>query len=180
MDVSASGEGCLALRAGARSPGLCLGTHRRGALSSHLPLVTLQRLVVEQAARGSSPPDLRLQYLHQMQANHEVRPFGGPCPEPSTLRGSTGVTHTGTCVSPSLAGPPSPLSPESGLGSCCRGQMRAEWARSGCSTLAGTFPSPGDGVSPQPQPHLLSLGVITLRSQRSVFPGPPATCPARV
>ena len=126
MDVSASGEGCLALRAGARSPGLCLGTHRRGALSSHLPLVTLQRLVVEQAARGSSPPDLRLQYLHQMQANHEVRPFGGPCPEPSTLRGSTGVTHTGTCVSPSLAGPPSPLSPESGLGSCCRGQMRAE------------------------------------------------------
>lgn len=84
MDVSASREGCLALQAGARSPGLCLGTHRRGALSSHLPLVSPQRLVVEQAARGSSPPDLRLQYLHQMQANHEVRPFWGPCPEPST------------------------------------------------------------------------------------------------
>lgn len=150
MDVSASGEGCLALQAGARSPRLCLGTHRRGALSSHLPLVSLQRLVVEQAARGSSPPDLRLQYLHQMQANHEVRPFGGLCPEPSTRWGSTGVTHTSTCVSPSLAGLPSPLSPESALGSCCRGERRAEWAQLHCSTLARTFPSPGDGVSPQP------------------------------
>lgn len=150
MDVSVSGEGCLALWAGARSPGLCLGTHRRGALSSHLPLVSPQRLVVEQAARGSNPPDLRLQYLHQMQANHEVRPFGGPCSEPSTRQGSTGVTHTSTCVLPSLVEPPSPLSPQSGLGSCCRGEMRAEWARSRCPTLARTFWSPGDGVSPQP------------------------------
>ena len=57
------------------------------------PCIPPQRLVVEQAARGSSPPDLRLQYLHQMQANHEVRPFGGPCPEPSTRQGSTG-SHT--------------------------------------------------------------------------------------
>lgn len=29
---------------------------------------------MEQAARGSSPPDLRVQYLHQIQANHEVSP----------------------------------------------------------------------------------------------------------
>lgn len=27
---------------------------------------------MEQAARGSSPPDLRVQYLHQIQANHET------------------------------------------------------------------------------------------------------------
>lgn len=27
---------------------------------------------MQQAARGSSPPDLRLQYLHQIQANHET------------------------------------------------------------------------------------------------------------
>ncbi|XP_055431333.1 Fanconi anemia core complex-associated protein 100 [Bubalus kerabau] len=38
----------------------------------HAIVGRLQRLVVEQAARGSSPPDLRLQYLHQMQANHET------------------------------------------------------------------------------------------------------------
>lgn len=113
------------------------------------PLYPPQRLVVEQAARGSSPPDLRLQYLHQMQANHEVRPFRGPCPEPSTRQGSTGVTHTSTCMSPSLVEPPSPLSPQSGLGSRCRGEMRAEWARSRYPTLARTFWSPGDGVSPQ-------------------------------
>lgn len=31
---------------------------------------------MEQAARSHSPPDLRLQYLHQIQANHEVRPLG--------------------------------------------------------------------------------------------------------
>lgn len=43
MDVSGSREGCLALRAGARSPGLCLGTHGSGALSSHLPLVSPPR-----------------------------------------------------------------------------------------------------------------------------------------
>ncbi|XP_054448920.1 Fanconi anemia core complex-associated protein 100 [Pteronotus mesoamericanus] len=32
----------------------------------------LQRVVVEQAARGHSLPDLRLQYLHQIRANHEA------------------------------------------------------------------------------------------------------------
>ncbi|KAB0396033.1 hypothetical protein E2I00_012912, partial [Balaenoptera physalus] len=37
----------------------------------HAIVGRLQRLVMEQAARGSSPPDLRLQYLHQIQANHE-------------------------------------------------------------------------------------------------------------
>lgn len=37
-----------------------------------------QRMVVEQAARGSSPPDLRVQYLHQIQANHEVSPGAAP------------------------------------------------------------------------------------------------------
>uniref|UniRef100_A0A4X1UDR5 Fanconi anemia core complex-associated protein 100 n=1 Tax=Sus scrofa TaxID=9823 RepID=A0A4X1UDR5_PIG len=38
----------------------------------HAVVGRLQRLVVQQAARGSSPPDLRLQYLHQIQANHET------------------------------------------------------------------------------------------------------------
>uniref|UniRef100_A0A8D0HDW6 FA core complex associated protein 100 n=1 Tax=Sphenodon punctatus TaxID=8508 RepID=A0A8D0HDW6_SPHPU len=32
----------------------------------------IQALVVEQAAQGSSPPDLRVQYLRQIQANHEM------------------------------------------------------------------------------------------------------------
>lgn len=31
-----------------------------------------QALVLEQAAQGSGPPDLRMQYLRQIQANHEV------------------------------------------------------------------------------------------------------------
>lgn len=29
-------------------------------------------MVVEQAAQSSSPPDLRVQYLHQIQVNHET------------------------------------------------------------------------------------------------------------
>ncbi|XP_006753124.1 PREDICTED: Fanconi anemia core complex-associated protein 100, partial [Myotis davidii] len=37
----------------------------------HAVIGRMQRMVVEQAARGSSPPDLRVQYLHQIQANHE-------------------------------------------------------------------------------------------------------------
>nr|XP_023507560.1 Fanconi anemia core complex-associated protein 100 [Equus caballus] len=38
----------------------------------HAIIGRMQRMVVEQAARGSSPPDLRMQYLHQIQANHEM------------------------------------------------------------------------------------------------------------
>ncbi|XP_036268093.1 Fanconi anemia core complex-associated protein 100 isoform X2 [Pipistrellus kuhlii] len=38
----------------------------------HAVVGRMQRLVVEQAARGSSPPDLRVQYLQQIQANHEA------------------------------------------------------------------------------------------------------------
>lgn len=39
----------------------------------HAIIRRMQALVVAQATRGgSSPPDLRLQYLHQMQANHET------------------------------------------------------------------------------------------------------------
>ncbi|XP_070251701.1 Fanconi anemia core complex-associated protein 100 [Myotis yumanensis] len=38
----------------------------------HAVVGRMQRMVVEQAARGSSPPDLRVQYLHQIQANHET------------------------------------------------------------------------------------------------------------
>lgn len=33
-----------------------------------------QTMVTEQAAQGSSPPDLRMQYLHQIHANHQVSP----------------------------------------------------------------------------------------------------------
>lgn len=38
----------------------------------HAVVGRMQRMVVEQAARGSSPPDLRVQYLQQIQANHET------------------------------------------------------------------------------------------------------------
>lgn len=38
----------------------------------HAVIGRMQRMVVEQAARDSSPPDLRVQYLHQIQANHET------------------------------------------------------------------------------------------------------------
>ncbi|XP_016070914.1 PREDICTED: Fanconi anemia core complex-associated protein 100 [Miniopterus natalensis] len=38
----------------------------------HAVVGRMQRMVMEQAARGSSPPDLRMQYLHQIQANHEA------------------------------------------------------------------------------------------------------------
>lgn len=36
--------------------------------------------MLEQAAQGSGPPDLRMQYLRQIQANHEVSRDGGPPP----------------------------------------------------------------------------------------------------
>lgn len=46
-----------------------------GAQSSPFP----QALVLEQAAQGSGAPDLRMQYLRQIQANHEVsRSTGRP------------------------------------------------------------------------------------------------------
>ncbi|KAM7068127.1 Fanconi anemia core complex-associated protein 100 isoform 3-T3 [Molossus nigricans] len=38
----------------------------------HAVVGRMQRMVTEQAARDSSPPDLRMQYLHQIQANHET------------------------------------------------------------------------------------------------------------
>lgn len=38
----------------------------------HAVIGRLQRMVVEQAAQSSSPPDLRVQYLHQIQVNHET------------------------------------------------------------------------------------------------------------
>ncbi|XP_036124207.1 Fanconi anemia core complex-associated protein 100 [Molossus molossus] len=38
----------------------------------HAVVGRMQRMVMEQAARDSSPPDLRMQYLHQIQANHET------------------------------------------------------------------------------------------------------------
>lgn len=42
----------------------------------HTPLCP-QTMVTEQAAKGSSPPDLRVQYLHQIHANHQVSPSAG-------------------------------------------------------------------------------------------------------
>ncbi|XP_048222719.1 LOW QUALITY PROTEIN: Fanconi anemia core complex-associated protein 100 [Perognathus longimembris pacificus] len=38
----------------------------------HAIIGRMQAMVMEQAARGSSPPDLRMQYLHQIHANHEA------------------------------------------------------------------------------------------------------------
>ncbi|KAM8786681.1 Fanconi anemia core complex-associated protein 100 [Rhynchonycteris naso] len=38
----------------------------------HAVIKRMQRMVMEQAAWGSSPPDLRVQYLQQIQANHET------------------------------------------------------------------------------------------------------------
>lgn len=53
-----------------------------GAPSAHpsIALGSPQALVLEQAAQGSGPPDLRMQYLRQIQANHEVSHNGGPHP----------------------------------------------------------------------------------------------------
>ncbi|XP_014644842.1 PREDICTED: Fanconi anemia core complex-associated protein 100 isoform X1 [Ceratotherium simum simum] len=38
----------------------------------HAVIGRMQRMVMEQAAQGSSPPDLRVQCLRQIQANHEM------------------------------------------------------------------------------------------------------------
>ncbi|KYO37092.1 Fanconi anemia core complex-associated protein 100 isoform X2 [Alligator mississippiensis] len=38
----------------------------------HAVIGRIQALVLEQAAQGSGPPDLRMQYLRQIQANHET------------------------------------------------------------------------------------------------------------
>jgi len=38
----------------------------------HAVIGRLQRMVVEQAAQSSSPPDLRVQYLRQIHINHET------------------------------------------------------------------------------------------------------------
>ncbi|NXE14383.1 FP100 protein, partial [Lophotis ruficrista] len=38
----------------------------------HAVVRRIQALVLEQAAQGSGPPDLRMQYLRQIQANHEM------------------------------------------------------------------------------------------------------------
>ncbi|KAM9371356.1 Fanconi anemia core complex-associated protein 100 [Phaethornis superciliosus] len=38
----------------------------------HAVIRRIQALVLEQAAQGSAPPDLRMQYLRQIQANHET------------------------------------------------------------------------------------------------------------
>ncbi|XP_054702273.1 Fanconi anemia core complex-associated protein 100 isoform X1 [Grus americana] len=38
----------------------------------HAVIRRIQALVLEQAAQGSGPPDLRMQYLRQIQANHEM------------------------------------------------------------------------------------------------------------
>ncbi|XP_005350913.1 Fanconi anemia core complex-associated protein 100 [Microtus ochrogaster] len=37
----------------------------------HAIIRRMQTMVTEQAAQGSSPPDLRMQYLHQIHANHQ-------------------------------------------------------------------------------------------------------------
>ncbi|XP_052614851.1 Fanconi anemia core complex-associated protein 100 isoform X2 [Peromyscus californicus insignis] len=37
----------------------------------HAIIRRIQTMVTEQAAQGSSPPDLRIQYLHQIHANHQ-------------------------------------------------------------------------------------------------------------
>lgn len=60
-----------------------------------LPPCLAQALVLEQAAQGSGPPDLRMQYLRQIQANHEVSP-----PIPSLPAGTP---------PPTRPSPPAPL-----------------------------------------------------------------------
>lgn len=44
----------------------------------HMPTpLSSQAMVREQAAQSSSPPDLRMQYLRQIHANHEVSTCAG-------------------------------------------------------------------------------------------------------
>lgn len=57
--------------------------HRAHSLpkSPSAELCSPQALVLEQAAQGSGPPDLRMQYLRQIQTNHEVS-REPPIPQP--------------------------------------------------------------------------------------------------
>lgn len=64
-------QGC---GAGAEAKG---GQHRWGL--SLCP----QAMVMEQATQGSNPPELRVQYLRQIHANHEVRHHEDIPPEAS-------------------------------------------------------------------------------------------------
>ena len=55
-------------------------------------------MVVQQAAQSCSPPDIRVQYLRQIHANHEVRPLGS-CP-----RGLPAAWPAGTAPSQASLG----------------------------------------------------------------------------
>ncbi|KFO76328.1 Fanconi anemia-associated protein of 100 kDa, partial [Cuculus canorus] len=63
----------------------------------HAVIRRIQALVLEQAAQGSAPPDLRMQYLRQIQANHEML-----LKEAQTLRDRPPLEEEGTATAEKL------------------------------------------------------------------------------
>lgn len=63
----------------------------------HAVIRRIQALVLEQAAQGSGPPDLRMQYLRQIQANHEML-----LKEAQTLRDQPSLGEDGTATAEKL------------------------------------------------------------------------------
>ncbi|NWW98302.1 FP100 protein, partial [Caloenas nicobarica] len=63
----------------------------------HAVIRRIQALVLEQAAQGSEPPDLRMQYLRQIQANHEML-----LKEVQTLRDQPSLGEDGTATAEKL------------------------------------------------------------------------------
>ncbi|NXW93868.1 FP100 protein, partial [Alopecoenas beccarii] len=63
----------------------------------HAVIRRIQALVLEQAAQGSGPPDLRMQYLRQIQANHEML-----LKEAQALRDQPSLGEDGTATAEKL------------------------------------------------------------------------------
>ncbi|KFV65320.1 Fanconi anemia-associated protein of 100 kDa, partial [Dryobates pubescens] len=63
----------------------------------HAVIRRIQTLVLEQAAQGSGPPDLRMQYLRQIQANHEML-----LKEAQTLRDQPALSEEGPATAEKL------------------------------------------------------------------------------
>ncbi|NXV81913.1 FP100 protein, partial [Atlantisia rogersi] len=63
----------------------------------HAVVRRIQALVLEQAAQGSGPPDLRMQYLRQIQANHEML-----LKEAQTLRDQPPLSEEGAATAEKL------------------------------------------------------------------------------
>lgn len=120
--------GALCWRTGAGSPEhqlqMAWGDHRFQPPVLCPPRPRPQRMVVEQAAQSSSPPDLRVQYLRQMHVNHEVRSLWLLSLGPPTSLVSEDCAWLGFSRSPAQWGLPSP-------------QLRVGARAGGCASVSG-------------------------------------------